>query len=823
MRNFILDVRHSIRVLLKNPGFALVSITALALGIGANTAIFSVVERVLLRPLPYPDSERIMRVRRHFPDGEGDSVSIPKFMAWQKATAFKSIAAYDPSPLTMNLGASDRPNPVNAVHVTSGFFEVFGVQPILGRTFSASEDSPNAGKFAVLTFNLWKNRLGADAGIIGRSIVLNGEPHTVLGVLPETYQPEPPADLYLPEQFDPNTTNQGNIYHIAGRLRPDASIEQAQAELAVLADRFRAAHPDFMDKMETVAVVPLRVAIGGDVRPALLILTGAVSFVLLIACANVANLLLARAAGRHREIAIRNAVGAGRGRIVQQLLTESGILAICGGAAGLALGAAGIRIMLAFSPGSLPRINDPGHAASAVTMLDWRVLVFLLAISILTGVVFGLFPAIRISRLDVTSALKESSGRSGTGLKHNRARAALVISEIALAMVLLAGAALMIRTLAGLRHVNPGFDTAGVLTFKVSTSGPRYASTSRVANMIRQATERIEALPGVQFAAVTLNLPMDGSDIDMPFSIEGRDPQNGKWEGDEQWRLVSAHYFEALRIPLVRGRFFDQRDAANSARVAIVNQAFAKKYWPNEDALGKRLMVAKALGADFDEPPREIVGIAGNVTDIGLSNGTIPIMYVPQSQATDGVTKLANSLLPLGWVIRTTTDPMAAAPSVTRELVSLDPQLAPAKLRTMDQVISESMQRDNLNVLLLSVFAALALVLAAIGVYGVMAYSVEQRTQEIGIRMALGADRGNTMKMVLVEGIRIAAIGLAIGAASAYGLTRVLSGFLFGVKAGDPWTFAIVAALLFAVTILATVIPAQRATRIDPIRALRAE
>lgn len=422
MWNPLADVRHSIRTLIKSPGFTIVAVLALALGIGANTAIFSVIDRVLLRPLPFPDSERIMRVQRHYPSGDQPSISVPKFMAWKKSHAFQSVAAYDFGSVGANLGSGDRPNPVNAMHATAEFFDVLGVKPMLGRTFSAQEDLPNAGRFAVLTYSLWKDRLGADREIAGKAILLNSQAYTVTGVLPEWYQPDPPTDLYFPEQFDPASNNQGNIYFVAGRLAPGASIDSAQAELKVIVDRFRASFPDFNDKTETVSVVPLRVAIGGEVKLALLILGGAVLFVLLMACANVANLLLARAAGRHREMAIRTAVGASRGRIVRQLLTESLILAMAGGAAGLAFGAAGIRMLLAFSPGDIPRVNDPEHPAAALSLLDWRALVFLFAITLLTGILFGLLPAIRVSRLDVNSALKESSSRSGTGLKHNRTR-----------------------------------------------------------------------------------------------------------------------------------------------------------------------------------------------------------------------------------------------------------------------------------------------------------------------------------------------------------------------------------------------------------------
>jgi predicted permease len=823
METFLTDVRHSFRVLVKSPGFTLVAILALALGIGANTAIFSVLDRVLLRPLPFPDSERIMSIHRHFPKGTGNSVSIPKFMAWREAQAFASMAAYDFGGISLNLGTGERPDPVTGVHVTSRFFDVFGVKPILGRTFSAQEDLPNAGKFVVLTSDLWKNRLGGERDIVGRKLMLNSEPYTVLGVLPQAYQPDPPADLYLPEQLDPNSTNQGHIYLVAGRLRPEASIASAEAELKVIGDRFRAAHPDVMDKSESVGVVPLRVVIGGDVRLALLILAGAVSFVLAIACVNVANLLLARAAGRQREIAVRTALGASRGRIVRQLLTESMLLALGGGAAGLLVGSIGVPLLMALSPGNIPRINDPEHSASIVTLLDFRTLLFLFGISLLTGLLFGLLPAARISRLDVNGVLKESGGRSGSGARHNRLRGALVVIEITLAVVLLACAALMIRTFAGLRSVSTGFDAANVLTMRTSVSGDRYATTAHVESMVRQASERIEALPGVEYAACVVMLPMQQG-IDIPFTIAGRTPKNGeKWEGDEYWRFVSPHYFEALHISLLRGRLFDRRDTAASSHTVIVNDAFARKYWPNEDPIGRQMIIGHGLGGDFEEPAREVVGIVGSVTEAGLGNGKVPVMYVPQAQVTDGLTKLASSLLPLSWVIRTKADPLSAASGARREFESLDAQLAPSKVLTMNQVIAESTARENFNVLLLTVFALVALSLAAVGIYGLMSYAVEQRTQEIGIRMALGASRGRIMQMLLGQSVRLAAIGTVLGLAAAFGLTRLLAGFLYGVKSTDPLTYATVVAILGAVAIFAAFVPARRATQVDPMLALRHE
>jgi putative ABC transport system permease protein len=824
METLLADIRHSFRVLIKSPGFTTVAVLALALGIGANAAIFSVIDRVLLSPLPFRESERIMRIQRHFPNGDGSSVSIPKFIAWRRAQAFEAMAAYDFGSVSLNLGVGDRPNPVNGVHVTSDFFKVFGVAPLLGRTFTAEEDLPNAGKFTVLTFQVWKNRLGADRDIVGKTIILNSDHYVVLGVLPASYQADPPADLYMPEQFDPNSTNQGHIYYVAGRLEPGVSIQSAQAEVAVIAQQFRAAHPDITDPKESVGVVPLRVAIGGDVRFALLILAGAVGFVLLIACANVANLLLARAASRQREVAIRNAMGATRGRIVRQLLTESMILGLSGGVVGLILGSIGVRMLLALSPGNIPRINDPDHASGALAILDWRILLFLFGVSLFTSLLFGLFPALRVARFDVNATLKESSGRSGTGLKHGRIRSVLVIGEIGLAVVLLAGAALMIRTFASLRAVTTGIDPTNVLTMRTATSGERYSATAQVASMVQQATDRIQALPGVQVAASAIMLPLEGSSIDLPFSIAGRQPKlNGKWEGDEYWRFVSPGYFEALRIPLLRGRYFARTDSASSEHVVIVNEVFANKYFPKQDPIGQRMMVGKGLGGEFEEPERQIVGIVGSVTEASQAEGMVPVMYVPQAQITDGLTKLAGGLLPLSWVVRTAHDPLSIAPAVRREFESLDAELAPSHITTMEQVIAESNTRRNFNTLLLSVFALLALLLAAIGIYGLMSYAVEQRTQEIGIRMALGANHSKIMNMILGHSMRLSVIGTLAGLLVAYGVTRFLGKLLYGVKAGDPLAFSLVALVLITVALVAALIPAFRAMRVDPMQALRQE
>jgi predicted permease len=579
-----------------------------------------------------------------------------------------------------------------------------------------------------------------------------------------------------------------------------------------------------MDKTESVGVIPLRVAIGGEVRFALLILAGAVAFVLLIACGNVAGLLLARATGRQREIAIRTAVGASRGRIIRQLLTESMMLGLAGGVAGLILGGIGVRLLLALSPGNIPRVNAPEHSMGGLLLVDWRILLFLFGISLATGLLFGLFPALRVSRFDVNAVLKESSGRSGSGFKHSRIRGLLVISEIALAVVLLAGAALMIRTFAGLRSVKSGIDPSNLLTLRTAISGSRYGSTAQVENMVRLATERIQALPGVSVAGCAITVPMDQVGVDLPFSIEGHTPKNGeKFEGDEYWRFVSPGYFEALRIPLLRGRYFTRTDTGNAAHIVIVNEAFARKYWLDKDPIGQRMVIGKGLGAVFDEPAREVVGIVGSVTEGGLARGMVPVMYVPQAQITDGLTQLGASLLPLSWVVRTSGDPLSLASAIGHEFESLDPQLSPSHVVNMDQLIAEGNARQNFNTLLLTVFASIALLLAAVGIYGLMSYAVEQRMQEIGIRMAMGADAGKIMRLVLSQGMRLAIVGTVLGLAGAYGLTRLLANFLFGVKPSDPLAFSIVAATLIVVTLVAAFVPTRRAMRVDPVVALRQE
>jgi len=826
MENPLADLRHALRVFWKSPGFTGIAIGALALGIGANTAIFSVINVVLLEPLPYPQPERLVYVNRNYNNQSTgmNSASIPKFNAWKRSDAFEAITAYDFMGPGLNLSGGDRPEQVKGIHVSAEYFRVFGVSPALGRTITTAEDMPNGPRVAVLSYALWKSRFGADAGLVGRQIDISGEPTTIVGILPAGFEPSPLADIFIPLQADPNSTNQGHYLRVAARLKAGVTLQAANAQMKVIGERFRAANPKWMDKNEGVGVVPLQEAEVGDMRKPLLILLGAVGFVLLIACANVANLQLARASTRQREIAIRAAIGASRARIVRQLLTESIVLSLAGGLCGFLLGAWGVRVLLAIAPGDIPRISDSFHSATLVSALDWRVLGFTVAVSFSTGILFGLFPAVHVSRLDVNSTLKETSGRSGTGRRQNLARACLVVGEIALALVLLVGAALLIRTFVGLRSVNPGFDPHNVLTLQTSLSGGRYGTTAQVANLTRQMTERLESLPGVQSAAATIMLPIEVGGVDLPFNIEGKPPAKGElYNGDEQWRSISPHYFAAFKIPLLRGRGFTERDAGHSAQVVIVNEAFAKRYWPKENPIGRRVTIGKGLSPEFDEPAREVVGIVGNVRENGLTEADQGVMYVPAGQVNDGVTAFVNRIVPLSWAVRTSMDPKALTAAVQHEFLSIDARLPVSKIRTMEQIISEATARQNFNMLLLTIFAAVALLLASIGIYGLMSYSVEQRTQEIGIRVALGARSQDMLRMVVTQGLRLAAIGMGIGLAAAFGLTRLLANLLFGVKATDPVAFGAVAGILAAVACLATYIPARRASRIDPVISLRYE
>ena len=810
------DIRYAARMLRRSPGFTATAIAALALGIGANTAIFTVVNTVLLQPLAYPEPDRLVQLELSSPQGDGNITSIPKFNLWREQTqVFQDVAAYDLGGPGVNLTGGDRPEQLKGVHVSEAFFRLFGARVIAGRTFSVEEDRPGGAPVAVITGGLWRRRFGSDPILIGKSIDLGGEPFTVIGILDASFSSDPPADIYLAMKPDPNSNDQAHYLRAAARLKPGVTLGQAQAAMKLAAEQYNRKYPGAQGSF---TAEPLRDTVVGDVRKALLVLLGAVSFVLLIACANVANLLLARATIRKREIAIRASIGAGRGRLIRQLLTESVLLSLAGGVLGLGLGYLGVRGLLTINPGNIPRIGEQGSQV----MLDWRVLAFTLGVSVLTGVLFGLIPAFNASRTDLNLTLKESSSRSGSGLRQNKARSILVVTEMALALVLLVGAALLIRTFGVLRSVDPGFDPHNVLTMEMSLTGSRFAKAAGVNQLVREAQRRVEALPGVTALASTCCLPLEGG-FGLPLIIEGRPLTNGPAHGGASWRTVSPRYFEVFKIPLVRGRLFTDRDDGAASRVVIINEGLAKQFWPDSSPVGQRITIGKGVGPEFEEPPREIVGIVGDVRDQGLNNNPDPIMYVPVAQVTDGITALNNGIIPITWIVRTNVDPYSLSKEIQEELRVASGGLPVSHVRSMEQVRGESTSRSDFNMTLLVIFAGLALLLAAIGIYGLMAYSVQQRTQEIGIRMALGASSQDVRAMVVRQGMILALAGVAIGVAAALALTRLMTTLLYGVTPRDPVSLTTVAVVLTGVALAATYLPARRASKVDPVVSLRYE
>jgi predicted permease len=817
------DVRYAGRMLRRSPGFAATAISALALGIGANTAIFTVVNTVLLQPLAYPEPDRLVQLELSSPQGNGNITSIPKFIIWREQTqVFQDVAAYDLGGPGVNLTGGDRPEQLKGVHVSAEFFRLFGARVVAGRTFSAEEDRPGGPPLAVIAGGLWRRRFGSDLNLVGKSIDLGGEPFTVIGILEPTFTSDPPADIYLPLKADPNSTDQAHYLRAAARLKPGVTLEKAKAAMKVAAEQFNrkfaAAAGAQLGPRGSFTAEPLRDTIVGDVRKALLVLLGAVSLVLLIACANVANLLLARATIRRREIAIRAAIGAGRGRLIRQLLTESVLLSLAGGLLGLGLGYFGVRGLLSINPGNIPRIGEQG---SGIT-LDWRVLVFTLGVSVFTGVLFGLIPAFNASRTDLNATLKESGLRAGSGMRQNKARSILVVTEMALALVLLVGAALLIRTFGALRSVDPGFDARNVLTMQMSLTGTRFNKAAGVNQLVREVQRHVESLPGVTALASTCCLPLEGG-FGLPLTIEGRPLTDGPFHGGASWHPVSPRYFQVFKIPLVRGRMFTDRDDGGAVPVVLINEGLAKQFWPNSDAVGQRITIGKGIGPEFVEAPREIVGIVGDVRGQGLNNNPDPIMYVPVAQVTDGVTALNNGIIPITWTIRMNVEPYSVSKEIQEALRTGSGGLPVAHIRSMEQVRGESTSRTDFNMTLLVIFASLALLLAAIGIYGLMAYSVQQRTQEIGIRMALGASAQDVRKMVVRQGMALALAGVIIGVAAALGVTRLMASLLYGVTPKDPIAMTSVALLLVGVALAATYLPARRASQMDPVESLRYE
>jgi predicted permease len=816
MGNLGNEIKHSLHMFFKNPGFTIAALAALALGIGANTAIFTVVNTVLLKPLTYPEADRMVEFF-HNPASGGSLLannlaSIPMFHLYERQTSvFQDVAAYDFTSPGFNL-TGDRPEQLHGIHVSEAYFRLFGARAMLGRTFTPLEDSPNGGKVVVVSYGFWQRRFGGDPAIVGKWLSLGNEPYTIVGVIGKEFFSDPDADIWLPFQFEPESTNGNQYFQAAARLKPGITLAAANAQMKLATEEFYRLFPRrSRNEWEIFAAEPLRDLIIGDARRSLLVMLGAVGLVLLIACANVANLLLVRASGRKRELAIRSVLGASRGRIIRQLLAESVLLAVAGAALGLILGFAGVRALLAVSPAGLPRLGENGSAVA----IDWHVLAFTLAVALLTGVLFGLFPAFAASRTDLNTSLKEGSNRSGTGFRAGKTRSLLVTSEVSLALVLLIGAALLIRTFISLRAVSPGFDSHNVLTAEMSMTGARLHTTAGIAQLSRDVRNRLDAIPGVEASASTVWLPNQVDDAG-GFHIAGH-PETG-WKVS-RWMSISPGYLSVFKIPLLRGRDFRETDTSGAPGVALINQSLASKYWPNEEPVGQHLQV----GQGDKEPLRTIIGVVGDTHNNGLGNPPDPMMMVPTAQVVDWYAAAYSDTSAMIWVVRTRSDPHRFIGAVTEQLRLASGGNPVAHIRTMEEVMGRSTARQSFNMLLLTIFGAVALVLAAIGIYGLIAYSVEQRTQEMGIRMALGADPSAIRKLVVWQGVRLSLVGVAVGIAAAFGLTRLIATILFGVKPWDPAVFISAPLILSAVALLAVWLPATRASKLDPMAALRVE
>jgi predicted permease len=812
------DLRYGARGLAREPGFTAVAVLTLALAIGANTAIFSVADGLLLRPLPLPRADRLLLVLRHFREGETDSVSPTKlfFLQPRLQGVFSHTAAYERLGAPFNLVGDGIPERIPGAHVTADFFPTIGVQPLFGRNFLAEEDRPGGRRVVVLSHRLWVRRFAADPHVLGRPLQLSGETYTVVGVMPASFRFPALAELWTPFALDPASNTEANYFQLVGRLRDGIAPATAASTARALTRSFAAAFPMELSPDEVFTTTPLQERLYGRVRPALLVLLAAVGAVLLIACVNVANLQLARAAARQREIAIRTALGAGWWRIVRQLLTESILLALAGGAAGLLLGAACIHPLLAMSPIQLDRLAQPG--------IDGRVLAFTLLVSLVSGVVFGLVPALQPARRNLHEPLKEGGNRTAGSVGGQWLRRSLVVSEVALALVLITAASLLVHSFVGLLRQEPGFDGGHVVTMKLSLPPARYGSAAAAERFSSQLVERLEALPGVQAAAITTTVPLEPGP-DLSFKIVGRKGGGEDGTGDygADFRALSPGVFRVLRIPILRGRGFTAADRLGGPLVALINREAARRCWPNEDPIGQRIFVGEGAKDLADRGPRTIVGIVGDTRDDGLDRKQPSILYVPLGQLPDPLIAMFFKLLPVNVAMRTAADSPALVAAAKKEIWAVDPTQPIDDVKTMTEVRDASLGTRRFTTTLLGLLALLALTLAAVGIYGVLSYLVEQRTREIGVRMALGASTAQVQRLVLRQGMGAVSIGIVVGLGGALAVTRLLGGLLVGVTAHDPISFLVTPALLAAIAVLAGSIPAHRASRLDPLVALREE
>jgi len=822
MNTLAKDFRYAIRMLAKSPGFTVAAILSLAIGIGANTSIFSIINALLLRPLPYQDAGRLVILWNRSP---GLNITEDWFSTAQYYDIKNGHHGFEQVAIAIggnyNLTSRGEPERVGTIRVSSSLLPMLGQAAALGRVFAPDEDSPGKPATALLSYGMWLRHFGADPKMIGQSVTLNGVPYEVVGIMPRAFslprEVLPTLDgaeqadilLPLPMPLDAAQNRDHEDYNIMGKLKPGVSVAQAQAEMDTITARLRHDYPQTYPPNGglTFGIVPLLEQVVGDVRPNLFVLLGAVGCVLIIACANVANLLLARAVARQKEIAIRTAMGASRSRIVRQVLTESVLLSLSGGVVGVLLAFWSLHWIHVFGPKSVPRINDIG--------IDRVALVFTFVLSLLSGAVFGLVPALRVSRLDLHGTLKDANrGTAGAsavwGRGHNLRRM-LVISELALCVMLLIGAGLLIRSFARLQSVSPGFNPNNVLTLELTMSGPRYKDPQVVVATYRQLWNRLEGLPSVTASGAVTALPLSQMFAWGPITVEGRIPPPGENFINADQRVVSGHYFEAMQIPLRSGRFFNEQDTFTSPKVVVIDEYMAQQLWPNQDPIGRRIH----FGGITDKNPWEtVVGIVGRVKQYTLDSDSRIAFYLPQTQYPARA---------MNVVLRSGADPAALASAVKQQIHELDNDLPLYNVRTMNQRLDESLAQRRFAMLLLALFAFVALALAAIGTYGVMAYLVNQGTREIGIRIALGATQRAIVRLIVLKGLVLALCGVAIGVAGAFAGSRLMRSLLFGVTPSDPLTFVVISLLLTVITLLASYIPAHRAAQIDPIVSLRDE
>ena len=808
------NLKFAVKMLRKSPLLSVTAVAALALGIGANTALFSVIDAVLLRPLSYPHPERIVEVLRSYRDGNSWATTPMKFAFWQKENqSFEAMAAHSFLPLGLNLVGRGEAQRLAGLAVTADYFRVLGVQPVLGRMYTAAEDKPGAGKYAVLSYPLWQRLFAGKATAIGGTLAISNDSYQVIGVMPRDFDTPQHADVWVPMQLVIDPTDRSNDYPVIARLKPGVTLPMAQADMRVVAERFRKAYgSNLINKGETIAVWKFRDFLVDGARQPLWILLAAVGFVLLIACANVANLLLARSTAREREMAVRVAVGASSRQIIGQLLTESMLLALAGAATGAMLAGLCLPLLLRLTPQAIPQL--------AGATIDWKVLLFALAAAVGTGLLFGLFPAIQSARLGIANPLRESATRTTTNAASQRVRQGLVVAEMAITLLLLIGASLLIKTLGNLQDVRPGFDSRNVLTMRMSLT-PRYGSPRQLGELHKRLAARLETIPGVASVASANMLPMTAWS-DLPFEIVGR-PVTMENMPDERYRFISQNYFATLRIPVLEGREFTDRDTADSEPVLVINQALARQYFPRQNPIGQQILVGRIVGPLFADKVRTIVGVVGDTHDVGLERPAPPELFEPTAQIPPALLAGQVSLVPVSWMVRTTRNPMAMAEQIRREALTVAGDLPMGEAKSLSDVLSGSLARQRFVVTLLTVFAGLALLLGSVGLYGVISYSVAQRTRELGIRSALGAQRTDLLRLVVSEGMRLTALGLAVGVAAAFGLTRFLQSLLFGISPFDPLVLGAVTLLLGSVGLLACFVPAYRAARVDPLVALHQE